>query len=84
MNAGTGTGAGVLVGVIGQPTTSQNLTAAGTSDWVHWGYSSAYNVDRKAGVTPLISNYTPIGGGTYATYGNNPINFQWSDGSPKR
>src|SRR5438552_3026974 len=37
--------------------TTVNLSAAGTLDWVHWGLFTADSVDRKAGVTPQISNF---------------------------
>src|SRR6266702_373365 len=37
-----------------------NLTAAGPVDWVHWGLYTDTSVDRKAGVSPQISNFKPV------------------------
>src|SRR5258708_15683298 len=37
-----------------------NLSAAGPVDWVHWGLYTATSLDRKAGVTPQISDFIPL------------------------
>jgi len=37
-----------------------NLTALGNLDWVQWGLGGDYAVNRKAGIAPLISNFTLI------------------------
>ena len=34
------------------------LTVAGPVDWVHWGLYTETSLDRKAGVAPLISDFT--------------------------
>jgi hypothetical protein len=56
--------------------------STGTSDWVHWGYDSVDSVNRKAGVTPQISNFTVIGDGiTRWPYVWNTM-FGWTGGTP--
>jgi hypothetical protein len=37
-----------------------NLTLDGKLDWVQWGLGGDYAINRKAAVTPLISNFTLI------------------------
>ena len=59
--------------------TAVNLTAEGTSDWVHWGDAS---FNRKAGVAAQLSNYTAIGGGVVQKYTNDPRPLSWTDGIP--
>ena len=63
---------------------SVDLTATGTSDWIHWGLTSSSSIDRKAGVTPQISSFTTVGG-TASRYSPPPgvrVDFTWSDGTP--
>ena len=66
-----------------------DLTIAGKLDWVHWGLYTDTSLDRKAGVTPQISNFNAI----YNTadsnayvfvyqYSDNPNGYSWSDGNP--
>jgi hypothetical protein len=75
-----GGGGGSLSGNLSPFTGSLNLTAQGTSDWTSWKGGSN-PLSRKAGVTPLISDYMQIGSeaaegaGTQATY-------IWTDGTP--
>jgi hypothetical protein len=68
---------------------SINLSSAGTLDWVHCGLYTSTSVDRKAGVTPLISDFKVL----YASgesnayvyayqYSDNPNGYTWSDGTP--
>ncbi len=59
--------------------TPVNLTAEGTADWIHWGDAA---LNRKAGVTPQISNDTAVGGGQVLTYSNDPRPVSWTDGTP--
>jgi hypothetical protein len=67
-----------------------DLTAAGALDWVHWGLHTDTSVDRKANVTPRISDFTLLppasietNAGTYAfQFSDNPNGYSWSDGSP--
>jgi len=66
--------------------TSVDLTIFGPIDWVHWGLYTETSLDRKAGVTPLISDFTVL----YATNGyafvyqfaDNYNGYSWSDGTP--
>ncbi|MBI3853895.1 MAG: Ig-like domain-containing protein [Verrucomicrobia bacterium] len=66
-----------------------NLSAAGPLDWVHWGLYTETSLDRKTGVTPLISDFTAL----YPTnetnafvfvyqFGDNANGYSWSDGTP--
>ena len=63
-----------------------NLTVEGPVDWVHWGLYTESSLDRKAGVTPLISDFTVL----YATndyayvyeFADNYNGYSWSDGTP--
>src|SRR6266567_4472867 len=69
-----------------------NLTTLGKRDWIQWGLGGDYKVNRKAGITPLISNFTLISQNNPA----NPLSFSapywfealdssfcsWSDGDP--
>ena len=72
-------GAGVLTGSGTSAAATANLTAEGSSDWVHWGDSS---LTRKTGVTPQIGNYTVVGSGAVLTYNNDPRALTWTDGTP--
>src|SRR5437660_9442870 len=65
--------------------TSVDLTVFGPVDWVHWGLYTETSLDRKAGVTPLISDFTVL----YATnsyafvyqFADNYNGYSWSDGT---
>ena len=65
---------------------SVNLTVEGPIDWVHWGLYTESSLDRKAGVTQLISDFTIL----YATnayayvyqFADNYNDYSWSDGTP--
>lgn len=67
-----------------------NLTALGKLDWVQWGLGSDYALNRKASVTPLISNFTVVNqasgpGGFSSAYWYEDLSASscsWSDGSP--
>ncbi len=73
---------GTLAGSLGSPSGVQQLTLLGTADWAHWGLSAATSYNHKAGVTPQISNYTVVGGGSASRYTNNAIGYTWTDGTP--
>src|SRR5262249_12275278 len=62
--------------------TDVDLTAEGTLDWVHWGLYTDSSLDRKAGVTPQIPDYTPIKSGGPFQYADNYTGYSWSDGAP--
>jgi hypothetical protein len=66
-----------------------NLTATGKLDWVHWGLYTDSSLDRKASVTPQISNFTLLGDAGCSNcylaayqYGDNANGYTWYDGSP--
>jgi hypothetical protein len=62
-----------------------NLTTNGPVDWVHWGTFTEFAPDRKAGVSPVIGDYTSFGGtaaqGPFR-YTDNFNGYSWSDGMP--
>jgi hypothetical protein len=72
-------GVGLLTGIGDSSSTAVNLTAQGTTDWVHWGDGF---LTRKAGVNPQISDYTLIGTGPVFSYTNDPRSIGWTDGVP--
>lgn len=62
-----------------------NLSAGGAVDWVHWGLYTESSLNRKAGVTPRIGDFTVIGSDAafLAVYKDNAnVNYNWSDGYP--
>src|SRR6202035_1196404 len=59
--------------------TTASVTAEGPTDWVHWGDAS---LNRKAGVTAQISNYSIVGSGGVQSYQNDPRALSWIDGTP--
>jgi hypothetical protein len=63
-----------------------NLTTNGVLDWVHWGLFTETSVNRKGGVTPQISDFTPVdasNGYVYIyQYADNANGYTWSDGTP--
>src|ERR687887_531247 len=62
------------------------LTAEGPVDWVHWGLYTESSLDRKSGVTPLISDFTLLdatNGYSYVyQFADNWNGYNWSDGTP--
>jgi hypothetical protein len=80
----SGTG-GSLAGSIALPPSlphTVNLTAEGMRDWIHWGLTTNNLVNRKAGVTPQISDFTKIGTNAAERFTDNYSSFSWSDGTP--
>jgi len=80
----SGTG-GSLTGSIALPPSlphDVNLTAEGTRDWVHWGLTTNNLVDRKASVTPQISDFAKLGTNAAERFTDNYTSFSWSDGTP--
>lgn len=55
-----------------------------TFDWVHWGRSSASNVDRQRGVIQYVPNYTKLGSGTVSRSTTNAPSIRWNAGSPTK
>ena len=60
--------------------------SAGTTDWVHWGNpDSPDDLDRKAGISPQISDLSTLANGAAYTSdetGHGSINYSWSGGTP--
>ncbi len=81
----TGTpSSGSLSGTTATAAASYNLTALGTSDWVHWGRGNVYgNFDHKATGGSQISNVSIVGtGANYGSYYDPSRTVTWSDGTP--
>src|SRR5262245_27809697 len=66
--------------------TAVDLTQEGQIDWVHWGLYTETSLDRKAGVVPQISDYTPQDSPTgfvfIYQFGDNFNGYTWRDGTP--
>jgi pullulanase len=62
-------------------TTTINLTTQGTSDWAHWGQSSATDFDQLSG-NSQISNITVVGSGSPAQFTDSIQEMSWTNGSP--
>jgi len=64
-----------------------NLSAAGSVDWVHWGLHTETTINRKAGVTSRIGDFslvdTPMGFAFVYQYSDNYNGYSWSDGTPE-
>jgi hypothetical protein len=63
-----------------------NLTVEGKLDWVHWGLQSDSSLNRKATVTPQISDFTVLFNtnlfsGTAYRYTDNFNGYSWADGT---
>jgi hypothetical protein len=63
-----------------------DLTTVGMVDWVHWGLYSETSLNRKAGVVPQISDFTPLDASTgfvfIYQFADNANGYSWSDGTP--
>jgi hypothetical protein len=64
-----------------------DLTAEGKTDWVHWGLFTDSSLNRKAGVPPLIGDFTlqtaQGGSGSVFQYADNFNGYSWTDGFPE-
>ncbi len=78
--------AGSVIGSFTPIATGSNvdLTIQGKLDWVHWGLHTDTSINRKAGVPPLISDFSVLGPGTVFTfqYTDNYNTYSWHDGTP--
>ncbi len=70
---------GSLTGSVTTSNALVNLTAEGTTDWIHFGDSA---INRKSGVTPQLSSPTAVGGSPMIQYSNDPRPESWTDGTP--
>ena len=73
---------GSLVFDTAAPPSSIDLTSEGTTDWAHWGLTTASSFDHKSNVTQQISNYTRVGTGSGGNFTDGSILYSWSDGTP--
>jgi hypothetical protein len=69
-------------GAVASPPLSIDLTAQGTTDWVHWGLETNTSVNRKASVPAQISDFTRLGSANIVRYADNYAAYSWSDGAP--
>ncbi len=82
VNPASGGGTGSLSASNADTPANVNLTTEGTTDWAHWGLTSAASFNHKNGVTQQISNITALGNGSIQRYSNNPNSFTWTGGTP--
>ena len=63
-----------------------DLTISGPVDWVHWGLYTETSLDRKAGVTPRITDFTRLDAANGYSYvyqfSDNYNGYSWTDGTP--
>lgn len=83
-SGGGGGGGGSLSGTTDAAQPSYDLTALGTSDWVHWGRGGAYGtLDRKASGGGQISDVSIVGSGANSGgWSDGSRGVTWSDGTP--
>jgi YD repeat-containing protein len=74
--------AGVLTASAAAPGTSVNLSTEGTTDWAHWGLTTASSFNHKSGVTAQISTFSAVGGGTAQRFDDNPTTYTWTGWDP--
>jgi hypothetical protein len=78
----TTTHAALITGTVTSPT-NVNLTTEGSADWIHWGRTTAADVNRKSTGGSQISNYTLIGANTSrARFDDSASTYSWTDGTP--
>ncbi len=75
-------GASSLSGQMSQPPPAVNLSTEGTTDWAHWGLSTASSFDHKSGTAQQISNYTLIGSTAPGRFTDSRVAYSWSGGTP--
>ncbi|MEM7220376.1 MAG: putative Ig domain-containing protein [Pseudomonadota bacterium] len=74
---------GAISGQSGLAANFVDLSVVGTRDWAKWGFRNVPDVDRKAGVTPLISNYVTVNGAQPTQHsGGQDARYLWNDGTP--
>ncbi len=72
----------MLTGAVTNSTASVDLSAEGTTDWVHWGDTSITSMVRKSGVTAVIPNYVKVGTGTISLDSGDQRLMSWTGGTP--
>jgi hypothetical protein len=73
---------GSLTGATAFAPSSADLTSEGAVDWSHWGLLASNSFNRKYGVLPRLSDFTPLGPQPVRRYTNNYTAYAWSDGDP--
>jgi hypothetical protein len=82
---------GTLTGTFSPIASGSNvdLTTSGKLDWVHWGLYTDSSVNRKASVTPSISDFSLLGDANCSNcflaayqYTDNANGYTWYDGAP--
>jgi len=77
------TGSASLVGsLVRGAWANVDLTVEGTIDWIHFGLATTGTVNRKAGGSGAISNFTHINGGLISAQFGAGSFVSWSDGTP--
>ncbi len=77
--SGSAAPGGSLTGSATTSNAAVNVTAEGTTDWIHWGDTA---VTRKSGVKPQLSTYAVVGGSPTFQYSGDPRPESWTDGTP--
>jgi hypothetical protein len=75
-------GGGMISGSVAAVPGLVDLSAAGSTDWSHWGLGSSTGFDHKAGVTEGISNAAVLGGSPLVQVIDYPAMFSWTNGTP--
>jgi hypothetical protein len=71
-----------IVGVVSAASSSYNLAALGTTDWIHWGTGNrAHAFDRKASSKWQISGLTRLGSGGFGAQSNISRSVSWTGGA---
>lgn len=73
---------GLLLGAADPVAGQVDLTAEGTSDWIHWGLQDKTSVTRKATGGAQLSDITKVGDGYRDRTEGFGLSAKWSDGTP--
>lgn len=71
-----------LSGTASPAPASVDLTALGTTDWVHWAFQTVDEVNRKVGGGAVIGDYGLVGGAKVVRK-TTASGYVWSDGAPR-
>jgi PA14 domain/Carbohydrate binding module (family 6)/Bacterial Ig domain len=72
----------VLIGKNANPAKIVHLSQEGNADWIMYGDKSASSHVRKSDGTMSLGVAQPLEGAEIKRYGDNTVNFGWSDGTP--
>ena len=77
-------GSGSLAASVSPTGSTVDLSADGGDDWTHWGLTSTSSLNRKAGVTPQISDFLRLGSvpSRFQAPASVRATYRWNDGSP--